>query len=87
MESPKFNSIGSRKSSLNPGFSNNVNTIGFKEELDYATAQFNRQGSDMFRKRSDMFSFDGENSSASHQKSTSNYGSSKKSSDTSLLST
>ena len=49
MESPKFNSIGSRKSSHNPNNSKDRSSLGLKEELDYATAQYNRQGSDMFK--------------------------------------
>lgn len=86
MESPKFNSLGSRKSSLNPNGSKDRSFNGLKEELDFATAQFNRQGSDMFRKRSHMFSFDGENTSSIKSKNSSINTNSKKSSDNSLIS-
>lgn len=87
MESPKFNSVDSRKSSLNPNASKDQQTLNLKEELDFATAQFNRQGSDMFRKRSLMFSFDGENQSSGKSGKTSSYNAtSKKSSDNSLAS-
>ena len=83
MESPKFNSIDSRKSSLDPN--GNKENVNFKEELDYATAQFLRQGSEMFRKRSHMFSFDGENSSSVKSKESS-IKTSKKSSENSIVS-
>ena len=78
MESPKFNSINSRKSSVNPN--------GSKDEpLDYATAQYNIKGSDLFRKRSHMFSFDGENTSSMKSKESSLNTTSKKSSENSLI--
>mmetsp|Transcript_16701 Transcript_16701/g.19351 ORF Transcript_16701/g.19351 Transcript_16701/m.19351 type:complete len:101 (-) Transcript_16701:478-780(-) len=83
MESPKFNSIDSRKSSVNPNVSKEE--ARFKEELDYATNQYLRQGSEMFRKRSHMFSFDGENSSSRRSK-VSSVKTSKKSSENSLVS-
>lgn len=83
MESPKFNSIDSRKSSMNPNGSKR--SFGMREELDFARAQYNRQGSDMFRKRSDMFSFDGENSSSIQSKESSANTNSKKSSENSLM--
>ena len=83
MESPKFNSVDSRKSSLDPnGMKEDVN---FKDELDYASVQFVRQGSEMFRKRSHMFSFDGDNSSSMRSKESS-LKTSKKSSENSLMS-
>jgi len=84
MESPKFNSIGSRKSSVYPRDSKGQSFNGQNEELDFATAQFNRQGGDMFRKRMNMFSFDGDNTSSVKSKESS-MNTSKKSSENSLM--
>mmetsp|Transcript_15849 Transcript_15849/g.15605 ORF Transcript_15849/g.15605 Transcript_15849/m.15605 type:complete len:170 (+) Transcript_15849:148-657(+) len=79
MESPKFNSIGSRKSSINPN--------GSKDEpLDFATSQYNMHRSDLFRKRVPMFSFDGDNTSSVRSKESSKNTMSKKSSENSLIS-
>ncbi|CAI2360053.1 unnamed protein product [Moneuplotes crassus] len=79
MESPKFNSIKSRESSMNPN--------GSKDEaLDYATSQYNMHRNDMFRKRVPMFSFDGDNTSSIKSKESSKKTTSKKSSENSLIS-
>lgn len=78
LESPKFNSIGSRKSSMNPN--------GSKDEpLDFATNQYNMHRSDLFRKRVPMFSFDGDNTSSIKSKESSKNTMSKKSSENSLI--
>lgn len=56
-----------------------------KEELDFATAQFLKQGNDMFRKRSQMFSFDNSYGSSVKSKESSINTTSKKSSENSLI--
>jgi len=56
VDSPRFNSITSRKSSVNPHNSKD-------EPLDFATSQYNYRGPDLFNRVRPMYSFDGENSS------------------------
>jgi len=78
VESPRFNSITSRKSSTNPQNSKD-------EPLDFATSQYNYKGPNLFNKVRPMYSFDGENSSDLRSKESSMNTTSKKSSENSLI--
>jgi hypothetical protein len=69
---------------MNPRFSKS-RFSGMKEELDFSSINYLKQGNDMFRKRSKMFSFDGSYVSSIKSKESSMKTTSKKSSENSLM--